>query len=45
MASDEIGATTGRWLVAVRRFHDGLDCAAQRDQRKHNERRIEDGSS
>jgi hypothetical protein len=45
MGSDEVGATAGRRLVARRRFHDGLECAADGNKREQNEGGIEEGTS
>ena len=45
MASDEVGAATGRRLVARRRFDNGLECAANGNKREQNEGGIEERTS
>src|SRR5947208_2713373 len=41
VASDEVGAAAGRWVVARRRLHDGFECATKSDERQDGKCRIE----
>src|SRR5947209_782437 len=45
VASVEVGAAAGRRVVARRRLHDGLECAAKSDEPQDGERRIEKRST